>query len=157
MDIHDSLITSKSFVLNEQVARQVFEILPEGGPLMVILDRHCKCWPSDTEVFADLNINESELRELCARIDDGQEPVVTQIGEHGIVAMQLATEHTNCGYIIIGLPQHSPEATLVNGDLIEIVLNQVGLILRLIERNNRLFDHHFLSARGQERDLVASI
>jgi len=38
MNIYNSLF-SKNCMLNEQVARQVFEILPEEGPMMVILDR----------------------------------------------------------------------------------------------------------------------
>ena len=156
MDIHDSLLSSSS-VLNEQVARQVFQILPEDGPMMMILDRQGNCWPSDTEAFARLNVSELALRDLCARIDDGQEPVVTQLDEHSIIATQLATEHTNCGYIVIALPQHSPETTLINGDLIEIVLNQTSLILRLIERNNRLFGQHFQNSDRYERDMVGSV
>lgn len=152
MDIHNSLHSSSS-LLNEQVARQMFQILPEGGPMMVIFDRHGNCWPSDTEAFGSLGISQIELREICSRIDDGQEPVMTQIGDHSVVATQLATDHTNCGYIIVALPQHSPEATLANSELIEIVLNQTGLILKLIERNNRLFQRRSLSPGGHERDL----
>jgi hypothetical protein len=52
----------------------------------------------------------------------------------------LATEQTNCGYVIIALPQYSPESTLINIDLIEILLNQTGLIAKLIEKNNLLHE-----------------
>jgi hypothetical protein len=96
-------------MLNEQIARQVFETLPEGGPLMMIMDRH-----------------------------DGAEPVMTQFDECSIVAAQLATDNSNCGYVIIALPKYAPESTLANIDLIEILLYQLSLIARLIEKHNRL-------------------
>jgi len=127
-------------MINEQVARQVFDILPERGPIMVIMDRDGNCWPSNSEEFSKLNISESFLRELCAKIDDGTEPVIAHTDDSSIVAAQLATEQTNCGYVIIALPQYSPESTMVNIDLIETLLNQTGLIARLIEKNDLLYE-----------------
>jgi len=139
MDIHESL-SSRGFVLNEQIARQIFEVLPEQGPIMLIMDRDGNSWPSDSEEFAKLNVTESFLKELCAKIDDGAEPVVTQANDCSIIAAQLATERSNCGYVIIALPQYSPESTLINIDLIEMLLNQLGLIAKLIEKNNLLYE-----------------
>ena len=139
MDMHNFL-SSQSSVLNEQVARQIFNILPDQGPIVVIIDREGHCWPSDSERFSDLNANETFLKEICAKIDDGAEPVITQIDDFGIVGAQLATEHTNCGYVIIALPRYSPESTLVHIDLLEILLNQIGLIVTLIEKNTLLYE-----------------
>ncbi len=107
---------------------------------MVIMDRDGNCRVSDSEKFSTLNISESFLRELCAKVDDGAEPVITQVDDFSIIAAQLATGRTNCGYVIIALPQYSPESTLVNIDLIEILLNQAGLIAKLIEKNNLLYE-----------------
>jgi len=135
--MYDSLF-SPSCVLNEQIARQIFDILPEQGPIMIIVDGKGNCWPSNSENFSTLNISESFLKELCAKIDDGAEPVITQTNGFSIVAAQLATERTNCGYVIIALPQYTTESTLINIDLIEILLNQTGLIAKLIEKNNLL-------------------
>ena len=148
--MYDSLF-SPSCVLNEQIARQIFDILPEQGLIMVIIDRDGNCWPSNSENFSTLNISESFLKELCAKIDDGAEPVVTQADGFSIIATQLATEQTNCGYAIIALPQYSPESTLINIDLIEILLNQTGLIAKLIEKNNLLHELQMkqLSLYGQ--------
>ena len=137
MDIYESL-SSPSFVLNEQIARQIFEVLPEQGPIMMIMDRGGSSWPSDSERFAKLNLSESFLKELCAKIDDGLEPVVTQADDCSIIAAQLATERSNCGYVVIALPQYSPESTLINIDLIEMLINQFGLVAKLIEKNNLL-------------------
>jgi len=139
MNVYESL-SSRNFVLNEQVARQVFDILPEHGPLMLIMDRDGNNWPSDSTELAKLDMSESFLKELCAKIDDGAEPVVTQVNDCSIIAAQLATEQSNCGYVLIALPQYSPESTLINIDLIEIVLNQIGLIARLIEKNNSIYE-----------------
>jgi hypothetical protein len=139
MDIYESLY-SPNCVLNEQIARQIFETLPEQGPVMVIMDRNGNRWPSDSEKFSKLNLDESFLDGLCAKIDDGAEPLVTQVSEFSIVAGQLATERTNCGYVIIALPQYSPESTLVNIDLIEILLNQISLIAKLVEKNALLYE-----------------
>ena len=137
MDMYDPLFYP-GCVLNEQIARQIFDILPEQGVVMAIMDRDGNCWPSDSQKFSELNISDSLLRELCAKIDDGTEPVVTQADDCSIIASQLATERTNCGYVIIALPQYSPESTLININLIEVLLNQLGLITNLIEKNNLL-------------------
>lgn len=145
MSMYDTMF-STSCVLNEQIARQIFDILPGPGLVMVIMDKDGNRWPSDSEEFSKLNISESFLKELSAKVDDGDEPIITQVNDCSIVVAQLATEKTNCGYVIIALPQYSPESTLVNIDLIEVLLNQVNLIARLIEKNNLLYElqmkHH---------------
>ena len=147
MDIFDSL-SSPGMVLNEQIARQIFDIIPEQGPVVIITDRDGHCWPSDSEKFAGLDLSETFLKQLCAKIDDGDEPVVSQVSDFSIIATQLATEHTDCGYVIIALPQYSPESSLINIDLIEMLLNQFGLIAKLIEKNTQLYElqvRHFSS------------
>jgi hypothetical protein len=133
-------VYSPSCVLNEQIARQIFDILPEDGPVMMIVSRQGNHWPSDAEGFAKLHISDGFIKELCAKVDDGDEPVITQISDFSMVATALATERTNCGYILLALPQYSPESTLANITLIEILLSQVGLIAHLIEQNNLLYE-----------------
>ncbi len=137
MDMYNSLVGPSS-MLNEQIAHQIFDILPEKGPAMAIIDRQGGCWLSNPEKFSQLNISESFLKELCDKIDDGIEPIVTQANDCSIIAAQLATNRTNCGYILIALPQYTPETTMTTIDLIEILLNQVSMIANLIEKNNLL-------------------
>jgi len=152
MNIYESL-SSPGFILNEQIARQVFEIIPESGPLMLIIDRQGNIWPSNSDDFAELKIDESTLREICVKIDDGAEPVMTLIDDCSIVASQLATDRSNCGYVILALPKYSPESTLANIDLIEMLLNQLSLIARLIEKSNQLYEvhmkHHYAHAESE--------
>jgi hypothetical protein len=137
MDMYDSLVSPDN-VLIEHVARQIFDILPEHGPIMVIMDRQGNFLPSNAEEFCRLDINESFLRELCNKVDDGVEPVITQVKDAGITAVQLVTERRNYGYVIIILPRYSPESTLANIDLLETILNQTTLVAELIEQNNLL-------------------
>ena len=137
MDIFDTM-SSTSSVLSEQLVPQVFNILPENGPLMVIMDKQGNSWFSDCEEFSKLNINVPFWKELCARVDDGVEPVITQVDDISITAAQLATELNNYGYVFIVLPRYNPESTLVNIDLIEALLNQTALITDLVEKNYQL-------------------
>jgi hypothetical protein len=155
MNMYDSLVSPRR-MLNEQVTRQVFDLLTERGPIMVIMDRNGNCWPSNSEEFSKLNISESFLRELCAKIDDGTEPVITHTDDSSIVAVQLATEQTNCGYVIIALPQYNPESTMVNIDLIETLLNQTSLIAKLIEKNNLLYELQMKQSSLYDQDEAAS-
>lgn len=139
MDICESQF-SRSSVLNEQIAGAIFDILPEDGPIVIIVGRDGNHWLSDSANFSRLNISESFLKGLCAKIDDGAEPVVTQVNDFGVVAAQLSTEETNCGYVIIALPQYSSESTLINIGLIEMLLNQIGLIAKLVEKNEQAYE-----------------
>ena len=146
-------LSSSGFMLHEQIARQVFEILPEDGPLVMIMDTEGNNWPSNSDDFAKLNISESFFKRICAKIDDGAEPVVAQTDDCTVVGAQLATDRSNCGYAIIALPQYTPESTLANIDLIEMLLNQLGLIAKLIEKNNLLYEvqmkHYHVCARSE--------
>jgi hypothetical protein len=145
MDTVDS-VYSQGCVLSEQIARQVFDILPEEGPVVLIVSRpgvggkQCSYWPSDAEGFAKLGISDGFIKELCAKVDDGDEPIITQHNDFSIVATALATERTDCGFIIIALPNYTPESTLANITLIEIMLSEIGLIAHLIEKNNLLYE-----------------
>ena len=155
MNIYESL-PSPGFMLNEQIARQVFEILPESGPLVMILDTEGNSWPSNSHDFARLNISESFFKRICANIDDGAEPVMAQTEDCSVVGAQLATDGSNCGYVIIVLPQYTPESTLANINLIEMLLNQLGLIAKLIEKNNLLYEVQMKRHRVCAQSEVAS-
>ena len=151
MDAYNSLYSS-IFMLNEQIARQIFEILPENGPVILIIDRNGSSWPSDSEEFSKLNISESFLKELCMKIDDGVEPVITQTNNCSIIASQLATDKSNCGYVIMALPQYNEESTLKNIHLIEMLLNQFSLIAKLIEKNNHLYEYQIRNYSGNSKN-----
>jgi hypothetical protein len=150
MDTHNSLY-SPVFILNEQVARQIFEIIPENGPVILIIDRTGSSWPSDSEEFSKLNISESFIKELCMKIDDGVKPVIAQTNDCSVIAAQLSTEKSNCGYVIMALPQYNEESTLKNINLIEILLNQFSLIAKLLEKNNLIYETQIKNYSGYSR------
>ena len=152
MNIYQSLF-SPSFVLNEQIARQIFEVLPEEGIIMLIKDRNGNSWPSDSEGFASLNITESFMDNICSQIDDGVEPVISKINNCSIIATQLTTEQNHCGYVILALPGYDSKLTVQNINLIEMILSQISLIAQLLEKNNRLYEakvHNLKAAKLTE-------
>lgn len=148
---------SQSCVLNEQIARQVFDLLPEEGPMMVIIGKDGNCWPSNAEGFTKLGITDSYIKELCAKINDGEEPIIANVNDFSLVITGLATERSDCGYIMIVLPHYSPESTMANIGLVEILLSQVGLIAHLIEQSNMLYERQikqFVSCGHADGDSI---
>ena len=107
---------------------------------MIIMDREGNYWPSNSERFSKLNISEAFIQDICGKVDDGAEPIITQSENCSIVATQLATNKTNCGYVLLFLPKYNPESTLANADLLEMLLNQMNLIAKLVEKNCQLYE-----------------
>jgi hypothetical protein len=137
MDTYDTVF-SASYVLNERIARQVFEMLPEQGPVIAIMDRDGNCWPSHSEEFTRLSLGELALTDLRAQVDDGAEPAVAQTEDTSVIVAQLATEQTNCGYVIVALPRRDAKLTSAEIDLAEALISQIALVARLVEENGRL-------------------
>jgi len=133
---------SETHALTELVAHEVFDVLPERGLMLVIMDRDGAHWSSHPEEFARMGIGDEFLQDLRAKVDDGAEPVITQVGEASVTMAQLVTDHTNCGYVIVVLPRYSPESTLSHIDLLETLLNEITLIARLVEKTSVLNRGH---------------
>jgi hypothetical protein len=141
MDTCDTTF-SATHLLAEQIARQVFDVLPEHGPIVIIMGREGGCWSSQPEEFAQLNLSEALWKDLRAKVDDGAEPVITQVGDVSVVLAQLSTDRTHCGYVAVALARHSAESALANIDLVEALLGQITLIARLIEKSSMLSRSH---------------
>jgi hypothetical protein len=139
MDMYDAMF-SASYTLNEQIARQVFDAMGENGPLLAIMDRSGNCWASDPEAFDRMCPGDTILEDLWAQVDDGFEPAVGQVGDRSVATAQLATEHTNCGYLVLILAQHDPQGTQAGMDLAEALFSQIALVARLIETSSLLSD-----------------
>jgi hypothetical protein len=140
MDIYNSLF-SPNAMLNEQVARHVFETISEQGPLVVLIDGQGNCRPSNSEKFAALNLSKAWIDNFCSKIDDGVEPLISHISNYGIIGAQLAGQHSKCGYIFMAVEEPSPEALLKKIELIEMILGQFNLITRLMEKCNLLYQN----------------
>ncbi|HPC95417.1 MAG TPA: hypothetical protein PLU87_10765 [Sedimentisphaerales bacterium] len=139
MDMYDAVF-SASYALNEQVARRVFDALGESGPLLAIMDRSGNCWASDPEVFDRMCPGDTVLEDLWAQVDDGHEPVITQVADKSVATAQLATEHTNCGYLVLILAGREAPGNQTVRDLVEALFSQIALVARLIETSSLLSD-----------------
>jgi hypothetical protein len=135
MDTFDTMFSTQC-TLHEQLAREVFDRLPEAGLLVAILDRAGNCWASDSEAFGKLGLTEELLTDVRSRVDDGVDPVTVQIAETLLTVTQLAAEQANCGYVMVALPQAAVTTSSI--DLVEALLGQIGVVARLLERNEGL-------------------
>ena len=138
MDMYDAMF-SAGYILCERVARQVFDVLAENGPLLAIMDRSGNCWAGDPEAFDRHHPGDTALESLWAKVDDGFEPAVAPIDNGTVVTAQLATEHTNCGYLVLVLLHDTPW-TEGQMNLAEALFGQIGLVARLIETATLLSD-----------------
>ncbi|MCK4913087.1 MAG: hypothetical protein KAI59_03535 [Planctomycetes bacterium] len=131
---------SSRYMLTEKIARHIFASLPQNGSIVVIVDRDGNYWPSNSDFFSALNVSSFFLQQLCAKVDDSTEPILSQLNDSSVVAARLATERTDCGYVFLIMPHRSPESTLENIDLIEMLLSEITLTAALAEKNNLLYE-----------------
>ena len=139
-------------MLNEQLARIIFDFTGPDGPLVAILDPDGCYRASDELVFEQIFADESLLEKMCVSIDDGDDPLVVAVDGYVIIATQLIAEDVNCGYLIIALENGDSGNKLPNSGLVELLVNQFMAIASLAAKNNRL--HHMqlkeLSTRTQD-------
>ena len=131
------IVASPGYMLSEQVAWQIFDDLPDEGLMLAIMDREGNCWVNNPEEFSRLNISATLLQEVWSKVDDGVEPVTIQVCGARLTTAQLATEATDCGYLVIVQLRHNGDLAN-NVELVEAMLHQVNLIASLIEKNNLL-------------------
>lgn len=136
--MYDSLFTS-NYMLNEQIANELFRVMPQEGVVVAIIDDQENCWPSDQDRFCEF-FNSIQFDQVFARIADGDEPVIAESPNGTAITTQLTVGDINCGYLTVALENKTPEEVLVNMDIVELILNQVALIGFLINKNNQL--HH---------------
>jgi len=127
-------------MLNEQLARIVFEFTGPDNPLVAILGPDGLCRVSSESVFEEIFADEQFLDRICANIDDGDDPLIVAAEGYTIIAGQLIAENANCGYLIIALENSGNSSQPLNLELAELLVNQFTAIAELAAKNNRL--HH---------------
>jgi hypothetical protein len=135
MNIFDAISTSNDLVTG-QIAGNLFSALPEDGPALVIIDRHGHRYGSEPDALMVRNITDEAVKDLCARIDDGFEPVITKNGETTLIGSHLATDRCNYGYALLLMRNYCPVSAMANIALIETILAQMNQVARLTERLN---------------------
>ncbi len=137
MDIYEELFSSNA-MLNEQIIRELTSLCGEHSPLFAIVDENGGRWPENDTRMHELLDKTSHLDSIISRIDDGGDPVVTQVEDYAMVATQLAVGQIDCGYLLVFLPGYGPESTMANIDTIEMIISMAALVGRLIDKNNQL-------------------
>ena len=127
-------------MLNEQLARIIFDFTGPDGPLVAILDPDGACMASDESVFERIFADERLVEKIRASIGDGDDPLIVPVGGYTIIATQLIAEDVNCGYLIVALENGDSGSKLPNSGLVELLVNQFTAIASLTAKNNRL--HH---------------
>jgi hypothetical protein len=138
---------SSDMIIN-QIARMVFDSFESTDFVVAILGRDGSCISSRPEVFGKVFPEQRLLDELCVKIDDGCEPLITRIDSYLVAAASLtsgfaccgASRRDNIGYAVILLPAGTSEKSIEYLDFVEIILEQFSLIAGLIERNQQLKD-----------------
>ena len=137
MDTYGLDISSSSMV-NQQVAGEVFGTLPEEAPLIVILDGQGNYWPSDAERYSVVFCDSYKLDKILARIDDGDDPVISDIGGCPVVASQLVTSCRHCGYVVLAMEGYTSKRIVENQDMLEMSLSLINVIGNFVEKYNRI-------------------
>ncbi|AQT68667.1 hypothetical protein STSP2_01836 [Anaerohalosphaera lusitana] len=139
MDVFSSLFSFSPMVV-EQLMGELKESLPEDGLFVVIRDEDGNWWSSEESESGAVSEFGGELELLCGRIADGYDPVVCELGDKIAAGRQLEGEEITCGYVFVMVDRDQVGSAEGVNSLIEMVLNQICMGVRLIEKNNRL--HH---------------
>lgn len=137
MDIRSEQLEKKTGI-GRAAARKIFETVPEDGAVILFVDERNTFLVSDSEVFERLKVEKEFLNWICAKIDDGQEPIITQQNNCSIIASELAKDDQSYGKLLLFLPLQTPESMLKNTELAELMINQCSQIASLVEENFEL-------------------
>lgn len=125
-----------------QIAHTVFDSFDDTDIVVAILNHNGSYVSNKLDVFEKVFAQRGLLEELCGRINDGQEPLITNIDGYLVAARGLSaglkdvdsTGSRQVGYAIMLLPGESSKPSL---EYIEIILEHLSLISGLIEQNQK--------------------
>lgn len=143
MDLFDELFCG-SCGYHSDLAECLFETLGEDGIWMAVLDGRGNSFSSRAERFMELFGTGEKLQQICERLADGVDPLMTNVGDVTVVGTCLHAPAGSCAYMIMVLDSYSPESALINAGLVELTVNQAHTI------------SHLLAQRWNEQDDVAN-
>jgi hypothetical protein len=141
----------------EQIAKLIFEKLANNDIVVAILGRDGSFIANKPEIFSKVFSDHKLLKELCVRIDDGCEPLISQVNSHTVAASDLSTDSGSIGFVVMLLPGNSPEKSIESHDFIEIILEQFSLIAALVELNQQITGTDRIEAGGFSTPIFASM
>ena len=122
--------------LFDRISEKLFEALPEEGLELLIVDKEENLHFCQGAKYAKDRVDHRLIERILTLISDSDEPVITQADDCGIVATALAKDAADYGCLIFVLPQYTPDATIANINLLDIILNQAALIADIIEQDH---------------------
>ena len=137
-NIYNELFDS-SHLVTDQIRGHLFTLVGPDGPVLAVVDTERRLQTTHPgKIGFLLGENARVLKEMCSRLDDGEDPLIIKVKGGCVAATQLATERVHCGYLLIFLEGYTPETVGANMHLVELILAQAQLVCDLVEKNNQL-------------------
>jgi len=119
--------------VQEGLIKVLGSCLPEDGMDLILIDRSRFCWTSDAVTYDTLIEGTPILEDMISRINDGDEPALTRVGDVFLVGAHLWTPRFDYGYAMLMFSHVNDESLLQNWSFVEVVLNQMQCIAGLLE------------------------
>ena len=119
--------------VQERLIKVLGSCLPEDGMELILVDRDRCCWTSDSDACDGLLEGSPVLEDMISRIDDGDEPALTCVGDAFLVGVHLWTPCSDYGYALLLLSHVNHDTLMQNWSLVESTLNQIQCIAGLLE------------------------
>lgn len=150
-DLYRSLI-SDTALMSRQFTGAMFDLANPEGLVLIYVSPDYTVTCSHPTRAGFLHSTPDITRKLCGRIDDGDDPCVSDVEDGCIIGTQLQAEQGHAGYFLAFMPGYSSQTVQMNMDFAELILSQAQLIYRLIEKNNKL--HHLQLVNLTKRSAV---
>jgi hypothetical protein len=113
--------------LLDEIAGRLFELLPEEGLSVILMNRDGRCFSNNDELLLEVLQDKHRLEQIAAAVDDGDDPAIVSIGDYDAAASQLTA-----GYVFLFLKASSSESVSTDMPVIEILLRQTVVIAEMI-------------------------
>jgi len=149
--LYKTLIAGTDLV-SEQFMGEVFDLVDADGPVLIYVNPDFKPKANHPTRAAFLHTEPETVRNICVRIDDGNDPCIMEVEGGCVAGTQLLTEQSHLGYFLVFLPGYTADIVQTNMEMAELLLAQAQLICSLIEKNNKF--HHMQLMNLSRRSTV---
>lgn len=108
----------------DRIAQAVMESFEESEIILAVVDREGCYVSSKIDKFEEVFSNPQMLDEICRKIDDGYEPLTTEMGGYFLAGSAI----DSVGYSILLVPDYTPDKMGAYSDFAEIVLSQISML-----------------------------
>jgi len=123
-------------LIENDVQQRLIEVLgsclPEDGMDLILIDRNQGAWASAPTAYNEFCEDTRILDHMISRIDDGDDPALTRVGDVFLAGVHLWTPACDYGYAMLMLSHSDGDSLLQNWPLVETVLNQMRCMAGLL-------------------------